>query len=155
MDLIKTKKDKSQLHLLLKDHIPNLAMKNEFQTQNFMLRLNRLEIVESNLAGYEVDEGGVFLLASITLKNLSNEILSFSRDDLLVSYDKESPYEAEEYFDVENQLEDEIALKPNEEVKGKIVYIIASNAKKITFRYLDALDDEKVKEYRLRYVIQS
>ena len=146
MDLIKTKKDKSQLHLLLKDHIPNLAMKNEFQTQNFMLRLNRLEIVESNLAGYEVDEGGVFLLASITLKNLSNEILSFSRNDLLVSYDKESPYEAEEYFDVENQLEDEIALKPNEEVKGKIVYIIASNAKKITFRYLDALDDEKVKE---------
>lgn len=155
MDLIKTKKDKSQLHLLLKDHVPNLAMRNEFQTRSFMLRLVRLEMIENELKGYEVDEGGSFLLATITLKNLTNEILSFSRKDLLISYDLESPYEAEEYFEVENQFEDEIALKPNEEVKGKYVYIIASNAKRITFRYFEVLEDERMKEYRLRYMIQS
>lgn len=153
MDLIKTKKDKTQLHLLLKDHIPNLAMKNEFQTRSFMLKLNSLEMVENELGGYEVDEGGIFIMANITLKNLSNEILSFSRNDLLISYDKEAPYEAEEYFQVEGQLEDEIALKPNEEIKGKYVYIIAANAKRVTLRYLEQLDDERVKEYRLRYVI--
>lgn len=153
MNLYRIKKDHSQTLVLLADHIPNLAMKNEFQTHTFKLRINKLEMIEEECQGYRVDEGGIFLLVSVTLTNCSNEILSFSKNELLVSYDKEEPYEPEDYFEVENQFEDEIALKPNEEVKGKYVYIIASNAKRITIRYIEAYDDEHFKEYRLRYVI--
>ena len=151
MDLIKTTKDNKQIHLLLKDHCPNQAMSNEFQTQTFSLKLTKLEIMEKECNGYMVDAGGVFLLASLKIKNLSNEILSFSKSDLLISYDNENPYEAEENFQVPFQFEDEIALKPDEEVKGKYIYIISESAKKITLRYIEEYDEENMKQYKLRY----
>ena len=50
-----------------------------------------------------------------------------------------------------HSCEDEIALKPFEEVKGKLVYIIASSAKKVTFRYVEMYDDDSEKQYKLRY----
>ena len=150
MDLNKTTNEK-QIIYLINDHCPNQAMRNEFQTNTFTLKINKLEIVEKECCGYVVDEGGIFLIASITLHNLSNEILSFSKNDLLISYDKEDPYEAEEYFGVPYQFEDEIALKPNDEVKGKLVYIIAESAKKVTFRYFENYDDDTEKQYKLRY----
>lgn len=153
MDLIKTQKDKTQVHLLCNDHIPNFAMKNEFQTITFSLKMNHLEIHEDEYFGYVIEEGGAFLCVSITIKNLTNEILSFSKNDFVITYDNEGPYEAEEYFEVKNQFEDEMALKPFEEVKGKYVYIINKNAKKIAFKYFEAYDDQRVKEYRLRYHI--
>ncbi len=42
-------------------------------------------------------------------------------------------------------------MKPNEEVKGKLVYIIAESAKKVTFRYFENYDDDTEKQYKLRY----
>ena len=93
-----------------------------------------------------------FYLPASSVRNLTNEILSFSKNDILISYDNEEPYEAEENFGVLAQLEiDEIALKPFEEVKGKLVYIIASSAKKVTFRYVEMYDDDSEKQYKLRY----
>lgn len=151
MDLIKTTKDNKTIHLLLKDHCPNQAMCNEFQTQTFALKIMKLELMEKECNGYLVDEGGAFLLASVKIKNLTNEILSVSKNDLLISYDNENPYEAEENFLVPFQLEDEIALKPDEEIKGKYIYIISDKAKRITFRFIEEYDDELVKQYKLRY----
>ncbi len=153
MDLIKTRKDKSQIHLLLNDHVPNYAMKNEFQTSSFSLKLNYLEIHEDEYFGYVIEKGGVFLCTNVLIKNLTNEILSFSKNDFLISYDKEGPFEAEENFGVTGQFEDEIALRPYEEVKGKYVYIMSQNAKKIAFKFYEPYDDQNMKEYRLRYVI--
>ena len=149
MDLIKIE-NQHQIRLLINDHCPNQAMRNEFQTQTFSFKIHRLEWMKE-CEGYQVDEGGVFLLASIIVRNLTNEILSFSKNDILISYDNEEPYEAEENFGVLAQLEDEIALKPFEEVKGKLVYIIASSAKKVTFRYVEMYDDDSEKQYKLRY----
>lgn len=151
MDLIRTKKDNTQLHLLLKDHIPNFAMKNEFQTTTFKLRVFSLEIYEHIFEGYVIEEGGMFLCVNCGIKNLTNEILSFYSSELTVSYDHQGPFVAEEFFEVTNQFEDEIALRPNEEVKGKFVFMVAKDAKKIVLRYLEQVDDERVKEYRLRY----
>lgn len=153
MDLIKTRKDKSQVHLLCNDHVPNFAMKNEFQTSSFSLRMNHLEIHEEEFYGYTIEEGGMFLCVSLTIRNLTNEILSFSKNDFFIMYDKEGPYEPEENFNVKHQFEDEMALKPYEEIHGKYVFIISSSTKKITFKYFEAYDDQRVKEYRLRYVI--
>lgn len=151
MDLIRTKKDNTQLHLLLKDHIPNFAMKNEFQTTTFKLRVFSLEIYEHIFEGYVIEEGGMFLCVNCGIKNLTNEILSFYSSELTVTYDHQGPFVAEEFFDAANQFEDEIALRPNEEVKGKFVFMVAKDTKKIVLRYLEQVDDERVKEYRLRY----
>ena len=41
----------------------------------------------------------------------------------------------------------------DKEIKGKYIYIINENAKKITLRYIEEYEDDKYKEYRLRYVI--
>lgn len=153
MDLLKYKKDGTILHLLCNDHIPNPAMKNEFVTSTFKLKLYKLEWYETSLNGYSVEQGGVFLSVTIGIKNLTREIIAFTREDLLISNDHYDPYPPEEYFEVEGQLEDEIALRPNEEIKGKYIYIINENAKKITLRYIEEYEDDKYKEYRLRYVI--
>lgn len=153
MDLLKIKKDGSFLHLLCNDHIPNPAMKNEFVTASFKLKLHKLEWIESALNGYQVEHGGVFLLATVSITNLTREILLFTNKDLLISCDHYEAYPAEDYFEVDHQLEDEIALCPNEEIKGKYIYIIAQSAKKVIFRYVEEYEDERFKEYKLRYVL--
>ena len=155
MNLIKIRKNKTQLHLLCKDHIPNFAMKNEFQTITFSLKINRLEIHEDEYFGYVIEEGGAFLCIDLTIKNLTGEILSFSRSDFLISYDRDGPFDAEEYFGAEKQFEDLLVLKPFEAITGKYVYIISKNAKKIAFKYYEAYDDQHMKEYRLRYIIEQ
>lgn len=152
MDLIRTRKDKSQIHLLCKDHIPNFAMKNEFQTSTFSLRLNQLEIHEEEYYGYIIDEGGVFLCVDVTIKNLMNETLKLSKNEFLITYDSET-YEPEEYFLVEQQFKDQIVLEANEQVRGKYIYIIAQTTKKITLRYYEENENQYPKEYRLRYII--
>ena len=77
------------------------------------------------------------------------------RDDFMISFDGEGPFEAEAFFDVERQLPDEYALKPQEEIKGKLIFIIASDAKKIMLSYTEYFDDESEgKTYKLKYKIQ-
>lgn len=154
MDLIKTKKDKTQVHILCKDHVPNFAMKNEFQTNTFSLKMNRLEIHEEEYYGYIIEEGGVFLCVDITIRNLLDQQLNLDKNDFLISYDSEGLFEPEDYFYVENQLKDKIQLNKNEQITGKFVYIIANNSKKIAFKYYETYDDQYPKEYRLRYQIQ-
>ena len=154
MDLIKTKKDKSQVHILCKDHVPNFAMKNEFQTNSFSLKLNRLEMHEEEFYGYTIEEGGVFLCVDITIRNLLDQELILDKNEFLMSYDNEGLFEPEEYFHVVDQFKDQIILKPNEQVTGKYVFIIAHNAKKIAFKYYESYEDQYPKEYRLRYQIK-
>lgn len=154
MDLIKTKKDKSQVHILCKDHIPNFAMKNEFQTSTFSLKMNRLEIHEEDYYGYSIDEGGVFLCLNVTIRNLLDQDLILDSNNFLISYDSNGLFEPEEYFNVENQFKNKIQLLKNEQITGKFVYIIAQNSKKIAFKYYEIYDDQYQKEYRLRYQIK-
>ena len=154
MDLIKTKKDKTQIHVLCKDHVPNFAMKNEFQTNSFSLKMNRLEIHEEEYYGYIIEEGGVFLCVDITIRNLLDQTLILDKNEFLLNYDKEGLFEPEDYFHVENQLKDQIVLKQNEQISGKFIYIIAYDAKKIAFKYFENYDDQYPKEYRLRYQIK-
>ena len=155
MDLIKTRKDKTQMHLLCRDHVPNFAMKNEFQTITFSLKINQLEIHEDEYFGYVIEEGGVFLCVDLVIKNLTNESLSFSKSDFLISYDHDGPFEAEEHFGAEKQFEDLIILRPFAQISGKYVYIISRNAKKIAFKYYESYDDQRMKEYRLRYTVEQ
>lgn len=154
MDLIKTKKDKTQVHILCKDHVPNFAMKNEFQTNSFSLKMNRLEMHEEEFYGYTIEEGGVFLCVDITIRNLLDQDLILDKNEFLMSYDNEGLFEPEEYFHVLNQFKDQIQLKPNEQITGKYVFIIAHNAKKIAFKYYESYEDQYPKEYRLRYQIK-
>ncbi len=154
MDLIKTKKDKTQVHILCKDHVPNFAMKNEFQTNSFSLKMNRLEMHEEEFYGYTIEEGGVFLCVDITIRNLLDQELILDKNEFLISYDNEGLFEPEEYFHVLNQFKDQILLKPNEQITGKYVFIIAHNAKKIAFKYYESYEDQYPKEYRLRYQIK-
>lgn len=154
MDLIKIKKDKTQVHILCKDHIPNFAMKNEFQTNTFSLRINRLEIHEEEYYGYVIEEGGVFLCVDVTIKNLQDQELILDKNEFLISFDSEGLFEPEDYFYVQDQLKDQIILKQNEQITGKYIYIISYQAKKIIFKYYETYDDQYPKEYRLRYQIK-
>ena len=103
MDLIKIE-NQHQIRLLINDHCPNQAMRNEFQTQTFSFKIHRLEWMKE-CEGYQVDEGGIFLHLPASVSELvTNEILSFSKNNILISYDNEEPYEAEENFGVLAQL---------------------------------------------------
>lgn len=155
MDLIKTCRNSTKMHLLCKDHVPNFAMKNEFQTITFSLKMNHLEIHEEEFYGYVMEDGGTFLCVNVTITNLMKETLPFQKSDFVITYDSEGPYEAEEYFGVDAQFEDEWELKPNETKTGVFVYTISKYAKKIAFKYFELYDDQRIKEYRLRYIISQ
>ena len=155
MNLIRTKEDKTQIHILCKDHVPNYAMKNEFQTNTFSIKMNQLELHEEEYYGYVVDDGGAFFCVNITIKNLTNELLKISKNDFYIVYDNEGPYEPESYFNVNEQFQDNILLNPSEEAIGKYVFIISKNTKKIAFKYFEYYEDLSMKEYRLRYNIQQ
>ncbi|NBK97589.1 MAG: DUF4352 domain-containing protein [Erysipelotrichia bacterium] len=151
MDVLKKDKNNHVSHLLIKDHIPNPAFINEFQTNDFTLKLNTMELVSHQLEGYQVDEGGQFLVLHLMIRNNTNEILDLYREDFLLSYDEGEDYNPEEFFNVPYQFKDEFALKPLETIKGCLVFVIAANAKKITFSHNEYYDDEHYKNYHLRY----
>ena len=64
-------------------------------------------------------------------------------------------FEAEDNFGIRNQLPDEYALKPQEEISGCLVFIISSSAKKIMLSYTEYFDDDESegKTYKLKYKI--
>ena len=51
---------------LLKDHQPNQAMLNEFQTATFDCKMRKLELCGRRLNGYEVEEPACFLKVYLT-----------------------------------------------------------------------------------------
>lgn len=138
--------------LLTGDYCPNPAMKNAFQTQFFTCNLRRIELCNQKLNDYTVPQDARFLLLHLTLRNHTNEVISMFKEDFYIRFDGEGPYEAEEEFGVMHQLPDTYALRPNEEKRGCLVFIIAANTKKITFSYTEYFDDESEgKTYRLKY----
>jgi len=142
--------------LLTNDCCPNAAMKNAFQTQFFTCTLRRIELCNQNLLQYSVPKEARFLILHLTIYNHTNEILSMFKEDFYIEFDGEGPYEPEEEFGVLHQFSDTYALKPQEEIRGNLVFIIASDAKKITFSYTEYFDDEaEGKTYRLKYELRK
>lgn len=153
MDIIKRDENNQVSHILVQDHIPNRAFVNEFQTNFFTLKLKSIEIVKSKLQGYKVDQGGVFLILHISIRNNTNEILDVYRDDFALYYDEDEPYPPEENFKVPFQLADILALKPLEEIKGSYIFTVSESAKRICFLHNEYYDEDDYKSYRLRYRI--
>lgn len=142
--------------LLSNDYCPNPAMKNAFQTQFFTCMLRRIELCGQSLMQYQVEEEAQFLLLHLSIHNRTNEILSMFKEDFYIQFDQEGPFEPEEEFGVPHQFPDTYALKPNEERRGCLVFLIASNTKKITFSYTEYFDDDSEgKTYRLKYDIKK
>lgn len=140
--------------LLTGDYCPNPAMINEFQTIFFTCKLTRIELPGKELKDFIVDEGAQFLVLHVSIKNITNEILMMYKDDFMITFDEEGPYEAEDNFGLKYQLADEYALKPQEEVHGSLVFIISSSTKKIMLSYTEYFDDESEgKTYKLKYKI--
>ncbi|MEG2384960.1 MAG: hypothetical protein RSB19_05260 [Erysipelotrichaceae bacterium] len=155
MEILRIDKNKKTNVQLTKDYRPNPAMVNEFQTMFFTLKLNHVEIVDHELNDFVIDDMAQYLILDVSIHNITNEILSMFKYDFLLSFDSEEPYEPEDYFEVGHQLENEYALKPNEMKRGRIIYIIAKNAHKITFRFTEYFDDDSEgKTYRLKYEIK-
>lgn len=141
--------------LLTGDYSPNHAMINEFQTSFFTCKVRRIELCGRKLKQYEVSEEGTFIKLHVTIKNMTNEILSMFKEDFEVSCDDGTPYEAEGNFEADKQLPDEYALKPMETIQGCLVFVILSATKKICFSYTEYFDDESEgKTYRLKYKIK-
>lgn len=141
--------------LLTNDHYPNPAMRNQFQTQFFTCTLRRIELHGQELYGFRVDETAQFLILHMTIENITNEIITMFKEDFLIRFDQEGPFEAEEEFGVPHQYPDTYALKPNEERRGCLVFIISQASKKITFSYTEYFeDDTEGKTYRLKYDIK-
>ena len=77
------------------------------------------------------------------------------KDDFMISFDQEGPFAAEDYFGYAQQFTDEYALKPQEKIRGKLVFIISFDAKKIMLSYTECFDDESEgKTYKLKYKLQ-
>ena len=110
--------------------------------------------LHASCSGFIVDDGARFLMLHVTIRNITNEILTMYKDDFMITFDNEGPFEAEDNFGIRNQLSDEYALKPQEEISGCLVFIISSSAKKIMLSYTEYFDDESEgKTYKLKYKI--
>lgn len=137
------------------DYCPNPAMINEFQTVFFTCKLKKIELAGQELKDFVVEEEAQFLILHVCIKNITNEILMMYKDDFMITFDDEGPFEAEDYFGWHVQLKDEYALKPQEEIQGTLVYIISKEAKKIMLTYTEYFDDDSEgKTYKLKYKIQ-
>lgn len=155
MEIITHEQGKDR-RLLTNDYCPNPAMKNAFQTQFFTCTLRRIELCNQSLNQYHVQEEAQFLLLHLTIHNLTNEILSMFKEDFYIKFDQEGPFEPEEEFGVPHQFPDTYALKPGEEKRGCLIFLIASNTKKIVFSYTEYFDDESEgKTYRLKYDLKK
>ena len=107
------------------------------------------------LNDFIVDDGAQFLILHLKITNITNEILVMYKDDFMITYDQDGPYEAENNFGVRNQFPDEYALKPQESKSGKLIFIISSSANKIMMTYTEYFDDESEgKTYKLKYKIK-
>ncbi len=153
MEIIKYENNQSKI-LLTGDYCPNQALINEFQTLFFTCKVNEIELPGKEVGDYIVEEDAQFIILHVTIKNITNEILNMYNDDFMICFDEDGPYESEQNFGVPYQFPDEYALKPAEEIKGKIIFIISANTKKIQFRYTEYYDDESEgKTYKLKYKI--
>lgn len=151
MEIIAHEKDGDKI-LLTNDYCPNPAMKNAFQTQFFTCTLRSIELCNQKLGQYVVADEAMFVCLHLTIQNNTNEILTMFKEDFYIRFDDEGPYEAEEEFGIAYQFPDTYALKPNEERKGCLIFIIASAAKKMIFSYTEYFDDDSEgKTYRLKY----
>lgn len=154
MEIILHEKNRHNIQLT-SDYCPNQAMINEFQTIFFTCKLLKIELAGKELKEFIVDDSAQFLVMHIRIKNMTNEILAMYKDDFMIKFDEEGPFEAEDNFGVKNQFPDEYALKPNEEITGSLIFIIATSTKKITMSYTEYFDDESEgKTYRLKYKIK-
>lgn len=154
MEILLHEKERNNI-LLTGDYCPNQAMINEFQTIFFTCKLTQIELAGKELDDFIVDDGAQFLILHLRITNITNEILMMYKDDFMITFDKEGPFEAENNFGVRNQFPDEYALKPMETKSGKLIFIISANAEKIMMSYTEFFDDESEgKTYKLKYKIK-
>lgn len=141
---------------LLKDHQPNQAMLNEFQTAFFDCKMLKMELCGRSLHGYEVEEPACFLKVFLCLRNVSQEPIVIYKDDFQLHYDKKKfSFEAEDHFGVEDQLEDVMELDGDGELEGCLIFLIPHGASQLLFTYHEYTDEEDPgKIYRLRYVLK-
>ena len=153
MEIMKQEYAKTNI-LLTSDYCPNQALINEFQTIFFTCRIEKIELPGKELKDFIVDDEAQFLILDVCIKNITNEILNMYKDDFSLRFDEEGDFEPEDYFGIPHQLPDEYALKPLEEKRGKLIFIVSSTAKKIVFQYTEYFDDESEgKTYKLKYKI--
>lgn len=154
MEIMQLSRDKTNV-LLTQDYCPNQAMVNEFQTLFFTCKVIKIELPGKELEDFIVDDSAQFLILHVKIRNITNEILAMYKDDFMITFDDDGPFEAESYFHVDQQLQDEYALKPQEEIHGKLIFIISAAAKKIMLSCTEYFDDESEgKTYKLKYKIQ-
>ena len=114
---------------LLKDHQPNQAMINEFQTAQFDCKMTKMELCGRSLHGFEVEEPACFLKAYLSLRNVMQESIFI-------------------YKDV-------IELNEDETAEGCLIFLIPHGAAQLLFTYSEYADeDDPGKTYRLRYVLK-
>ena len=86
MEIIQHEQQKHNI-LLTSDYCPNQAMINEFQTIFFTCKLQRIELCEKELKDFIVDDGARFLMLHVTIRNITNEILTMYKDDFMITFE--------------------------------------------------------------------
>ena len=155
MDVLYKDENNNLKHILCNDHRPNPAFINEFQTSQFTLKLLSIEIIEKNLDSYYVEDGWLFVLFHVEIRNNTNEIIEIYKDDFNVCLNNNDIYEIEDNFNIQYQLNDLLVLKPLETLKGNYICIIDKKIKKLDFHYTEYFDEEYFKQYHLRYKLEQ
>ena len=91
MEIIQHEQQKHNI-LLTSDYCPNQAMINEFQTIFFTCKLQRIELCGKELKDFIVDDGARFIKLHVTIRNITNEILTMYKDDFMITFDNEGPF---------------------------------------------------------------
>jgi len=154
MDVIYNDKNGNVNHILCNDHKANQAFINEFQTNEFTLKLNSIMVYENELKEYIVEDG-LFVLFDVEIRNNTNECIEIFKEDFMLCFNNNENYYPEDYFKIKNQFEDIFKINGWECKQGFFIFIVPKQLKKLDFFYTEFYDEEHYKEYHLRYKIEK
>lgn len=138
--------------LFTKDVSPNPALRNAFQTSEFRCSVKSIQL-NDQLSSIVLSELERIACFQVEIINLSAETIRIYTEDFTLRSDLHHPVYAQPFSGVSNQLPDVFELEPDTSIQGVLVFTAHRNAKHITLRYQEYVEDYEGKVYKLKYSI--
>lgn len=136
--------------LFTSDAQPNPAFRNTFQTNEFRCVLKRMKMYDK-CEELVLEEGECIATFEIDLMNMTNDFIDIYCEDFMLQSDKK---EVVYPLLLQNDtLLDKVRIAPNGVFCGVISFIALTNAKYLTLKYQEYIEDWEGKIYKLKYAI--
>lgn len=136
--------------LFTSDAQPNPAFRNTFQTNEFRCVLKRIKLYDT-CEELCLEEGECIASFELSLMNMSNDDVEIYCEDFMLQSDKKAVVYP--LLLQNDTLLDKVSIAPNDVFDGLISFIAPTNAKFLTLKYQEYIEDWEGKIYKLKYAI--